>query len=86
MKDVVILGMLCQMKEGEWWVEDPTGCIPIKLDEATFHKGIFTESSLVLAEGTFSDGVLSVTAFGFPPAERLEYMYTCKYRYIEYTS
>ena len=25
MKDCVILGMLTQMKEGEWWLEDPTG-------------------------------------------------------------
>ena len=69
MKDVVILGMLSQMKEGEWWIEDPTGAIPIKLDGAVFHKGIFTESALVLAEGTFCDGTLSVTAFGFPPSE-----------------
>lgn len=69
MKDVVILGMLAQLKEGEWWIEDPTGAIPIKLTDAVFHKGIFTESALVLAEGTFSDGVLIVTAFGFPPSE-----------------
>jgi len=69
MKDVVILGMLSQMKEGEWWIEDPTGAIPIKLDDAVFHKGIFTESALVLAEGTFCDGTLNVTAFGFPPSE-----------------
>ena len=27
------------------------------------------ESSLVLAEGEFDDGVLNVTAFGFPPTE-----------------
>ena len=39
------------------------------MSKAEFHKGIFTESSLVLAEGTFQDGVLQVTAFGFPPTE-----------------
>jgi len=69
MKDCVILGMLTQMKEGEWWLEDPTGAIKLNLENASFHKGIFVESSLVLAEGEFDDGILNVTAFGFPPTE-----------------
>ena len=51
MKDCVILGMLTQMKEGEWWLEDPTGAIKLNISDASFHKGIFVESSLVLAEG-----------------------------------
>ena len=85
MKDCVILGMLTQMKEGEWWLEDPTGAIKLNIQEASFHKGIFVESSLVLAEGdnslycsimyneyllgTFDDGILNVSALGFPPTE-----------------
>ena len=40
MKDIVILGMLNQMKEGEWWIEDPSGAILIDMKNATFHKGI----------------------------------------------
>ena len=39
MKDIVILGMLNQMKEGEWWIEDPSGAILIDMKNATFHKG-----------------------------------------------
>ena len=41
----------------------------MNLENASFHKGIFVESSLVLAEGEFDDGILNVTAFGFPPTE-----------------
>jgi len=69
MTECVILGMLTQMKEGEWWIEDPTGALKLNLAEASFHKGIFVESSFVLVQGTFEDGILNVTAFGFPPTE-----------------
>ncbi len=31
MKDIVVLGMLNQMKEGEWWIEDPSGAIIIDM-------------------------------------------------------
>jgi DNA polymerase epsilon subunit 2 len=31
MKDIVVLGMLNQMKEGEWWIEDPYGAIIIDM-------------------------------------------------------
>ena len=46
-----------------------SGAIKLNLENASFHKGIFVESSLVLAEGEFDDGILNVTAFGFPPTE-----------------
>lgn len=32
-------------------------------------QGIFVESSFILAQGTFEDGILNVQAFGFPPTE-----------------
>jgi len=69
MKDIVVLGMLNQMKEGEWWIEDPSGAIIIDMKDATFHKGLFTESSMILVEGTYDNGVIYATAFGFPPPE-----------------
>ena len=38
MTECVILGMLTQMKEGEWWIEDPTGALKLNLENASFHK------------------------------------------------
>ena len=39
------------------------------MKDATFHKGLFTESSMILVEGTYDNGVIYATAFGFPPPE-----------------
>ena len=68
-ENVIVLGMLIQMKEGLFWLEDPTGVVKLDLEKALFHTGLYTENCLVLAEGDYDDGVLSITALGFPPAE-----------------
>lgn len=67
--EVVMLGLLSKFKEGKFYLEDPSGAIPIDLSEADFHSGLFTEGSFVLAEGTFNDGILKVVGLGFPPPE-----------------
>ncbi|XP_046337184.2 DNA polymerase epsilon subunit 2-like [Haliotis rufescens] len=67
--DIIILGMLTQLKEGKWYLEDPTGAVPLELTSASFHTGLFTENCFVLAEGSYEDGTFHVTAFGFPPPE-----------------
>ncbi|XP_050406951.2 DNA polymerase epsilon subunit 2 [Patella vulgata] len=67
--DIIVLGMLTQMKEGKWYLEDPTGYVQIDLSTANFHKGLFTENSFVLAEGWYEDSLFHVNAFGFPPTE-----------------
>ena len=66
---VLVLGMLVQLKEGKYHLEDPTGTVEIDLTETQFQTGLFVENSLVLAEGVFNDGVFSVLAMGFPPPE-----------------
>ena len=66
--EVIVLGMLAQVKEGKFHLEDPTGAVELDLSECTFHTGIFVENSLVLAEG-FYDDVFHVSGVGLPPLE-----------------
>ena len=67
--EVVMLGLLSKFKEGKFYLEDPSGAIPIDLSEAKFHSGLYTEGAFMLAEGTYNDGVLKVSGLGFPPPE-----------------
>ncbi|GAB1607932.1 DNA polymerase epsilon subunit 2-like [Argonauta hians] len=67
--ELIVLGMLSQLKEGKWYLEDPTGSVLIDITSASFHTGLFTENCFVLAEGWYEDSVFHVTAFGFPPPE-----------------
>ncbi|XP_070570240.1 DNA polymerase epsilon subunit 2-like [Ptychodera flava] len=67
--DIIVLGMLTQLKEGKYYLEDPTGAVELNLSQANFHTGLFTENCFVLAEGWYDDQVFHVNAFGFPPPE-----------------
>ncbi|CRK99430.1 CLUMA_CG012639, isoform A [Clunio marinus] len=69
LKEVVMLGLLSKFKEGKFYLEDPSGTIPIDLSEAKFHSGLYTEGAFVLAEGSYNDGILKVSGLGFPPPE-----------------
>uniref|UniRef100_A0A336M4A5 DNA polymerase epsilon subunit n=1 Tax=Culicoides sonorensis TaxID=179676 RepID=A0A336M4A5_CULSO len=69
LKDIVVLGLLTQLSEGKYYIEDPTGAVQIDISSATMHSGLFCEGCFVLAEGTYSDEVLKVTGLGFPPPE-----------------
>ena len=66
---LIVLGMLTQLKEGRFHLEDPTGAVELDLSESVFHTGLFVESSLVLAEGLYDDKIFHVSAIGFPPCE-----------------
>ncbi|XP_055497097.1 DNA polymerase epsilon subunit 2 [Leucoraja erinacea] len=67
--EVIVLGMITQLKEGKFFLEDPTGTVQLELSKAQFHSGLYTESCFVLAEGWYEDGVFHVNGFGFPPTE-----------------
>ena len=66
---VIVLGMISQIKEGKYHLEDPTGCVELNLSNATFHMGLFVENSIVLAEGIYDDKIFHLSAVGFPPPE-----------------
>ncbi|XP_029454237.1 DNA polymerase epsilon subunit 2 isoform X2 [Rhinatrema bivittatum] len=67
--DVIVLGMITQLKEGKFFLEDPTGTVQLDLSKAQFHSGLYTETCFVLAEGWYEDRIFHVNAFGFPPTE-----------------
>ncbi|XP_077993306.1 DNA polymerase epsilon subunit 2-like [Glandiceps talaboti] len=67
--DIIVLGMLTQLKEAKYYLEDPTGAVQLDLSHAKFHTGLFTENCFVLAEGWYEDEVFHINAFGFPPPE-----------------
>ncbi|XP_058059346.1 DNA polymerase epsilon subunit 2 [Anopheles bellator] len=69
MNDVVLLGLLTQLTEGRFYLEDPTGSVPIDLSSTVYSAGLFCEGCFVLAYGKFRDGTLNIEEMGFPPPE-----------------
>ncbi|XP_051761811.1 DNA polymerase epsilon subunit 2-like isoform X2 [Ctenopharyngodon idella] len=47
--EVIVLGMISQLKEGKFYLEDLSGTVQLNLYQ--FHSGLYTESCFVLAEG-----------------------------------
>lgn len=68
-EETIVLGMISQLRENKFYLEDLTGSLPLNLSETKYHNGIYTEGCFVLAEGILEDGVFNVKALGFPPAE-----------------
>uniref|UniRef100_A0A8C5QHH1 DNA polymerase epsilon subunit n=1 Tax=Leptobrachium leishanense TaxID=445787 RepID=A0A8C5QHH1_9ANUR len=67
--DVIVLGMITKLKEGKYFLEDPTGAVQLDISKAQFHSGLYTESCFVLAEGWYEDKIFHINALGFPPIE-----------------
>ena len=66
---IIVLGMLTQLREGKFYLEDLTGTVELDLTQCTFHIGLFVEDSIVLAEGIYDDNIFHVIAVAFPPIE-----------------
>ncbi len=66
---VVVLGMISQLKEGKYYIEDNTGNMELDISETKFHSGLFAETCFVLAEGSYDEGIFHVNAMGLPPPE-----------------
>lgn len=67
--EVVVLGLLTQLEEGKFYLEDPSGVVKLDLKNVQFHSGLFCEGCYVLADGKYKDGILRVSGLGFPPPE-----------------
>ena len=61
LENVIVLGMLTQIKHGKYSLEDPTGCVDLDMTEAKFHRGLYTENCFVLVEGIICKAVVSLT-------------------------
>ncbi|XP_076234942.1 DNA polymerase epsilon subunit 2 [Calliopsis andreniformis] len=66
---VYVMGLLTQLIEGQYYLEDTGGTIKIDLRQANFQDGLIMEASIVIASGDYRDGTLYVEDIGFPPAE-----------------
>lgn len=61
--------MITQLKEGKYYLEDPTGLVLMSLNKTDFQSGLFTENCFVLAEGYYYNGLFRVKTLGLPPPE-----------------
>uniref|UniRef100_A0A8C3LCG3 DNA polymerase epsilon subunit n=1 Tax=Chrysolophus pictus TaxID=9089 RepID=A0A8C3LCG3_CHRPC len=68
--EVIVLGMITQLKEGKYFLEDPTGVVQLDLSKAISF--IYDLRVILLFKnvlGWYEDEVFHVNAFGFPPTE-----------------
>ena len=66
----VVLGMLVELDDGSFHIEDGHGSVPLDLSNAALTSGLFTRHSIVLAEGEMhSSGIFKVRQLGLPPPE-----------------
>lgn len=69
-KSLLLLGLLAQVEEGQYYLEDSTGQVPISFLHAKVVEGFFvTEGNILLVEGTFQDGILYAQRIGHPLLE-----------------
>lgn len=72
-KSLLLLGLLEQVEEGQYYLEDVTGQVPISFEHAKVVDGFFvTEGNILLVEGSFQDGILYVQRVGHPLLEERE--------------
>jgi len=65
-----LLGMIVQVEEGKYYLEDHTAQVPLNFSQASLlTDGFVTENSIVLVEGEAIDGVLHVHNMGSPIVE-----------------
>jgi DNA polymerase epsilon subunit 2 len=68
-----VLGVLSQLEEGEWVLEDESNqAVKLQLDSTVFSSGLFTEGGIILAIGRYSDAetIFAVDSAHLPPAEQ----------------
>ncbi|PXF42280.1 DNA polymerase epsilon subunit 2 [Gracilariopsis chorda] len=75
--DQLVLGLLTQLEEGSWYLEDLNGTIKVDLSEACITSGMHTEGSFVIAQGQIiehrdEEPLFKVHAMGTPPHESRE--------------
>uniref|UniRef100_A0A8C1TST2 DNA polymerase epsilon subunit n=1 Tax=Cyprinus carpio TaxID=7962 RepID=A0A8C1TST2_CYPCA len=62
--EVIVLGMITQLKEGKFYLEDPSGAVQLNISKAISF--LFTA---VFTQRWYEDSVFHINAFGFPPTE-----------------
>ena len=73
----VVMGMVTQQEAGQFFLEDGHTRLPLDLHDCGTTTGIFTEHSMVVAQGVLLDGVFKVETLGFPPPESRQESLRC---------
>lgn len=73
----LVLGMLTQLEEGSWFLEDLNGSVRLDLSQACVTAGLHTECSFVIAQGCLievegEEPLFRVNFMGTPPSESRE--------------
>eukprot|EP00249_Psilotum_nudum_P007247 c20426_g1_i1 orf=272-1837(+) len=65
-----VMGVISQLEDGHFYLEDLTDSIPIDLSQAKITTGFFVENTIIVAEGELQPaGIFQVYTCGFPPLE-----------------
>ncbi|KAJ8500607.1 hypothetical protein OPV22_011159 [Ensete ventricosum] len=68
-----IMGVISQLEEGQFYLEDLSAAVPIDLSNSKITSGFFVENTVVVVEGELlSNGIFQVNTCGFPPLEDRE--------------
>jgi DNA polymerase epsilon subunit 2 len=54
LEDIIVLGMISQLKENKFYIEDPTGHLPLNLAEAVLLRFIFNQKNQTQTNDFFS--------------------------------
>lgn len=69
-RSVLLLGILIQIEEGQYYLEDPTGQVPVDVGQASAVDGFYvTEHNILLVEGQLIDGRFYAHRLGQPLLE-----------------
>ncbi|XP_026409290.1 DNA polymerase epsilon subunit B-like isoform X1 [Papaver somniferum] len=65
-----IMGVISQLEDGHFYLEDMTAAVPVNLSNAKITTGFFVENTVIVAEGELlPSGTFQVNTCGFPPLE-----------------
>ncbi|XP_070517349.1 DNA polymerase epsilon subunit 2 [Cardiocondyla obscurior] len=70
--DVCVMGLITQLKEDQYYLEDTSGTVKIDLSNTNFQDTFVMEGCIVIANGVYKDDVLHVKSINLPPIESSE--------------
>jgi len=66
---IIVMGLVAQLEEGRYYLEDLDGRVRLSLQDVECSVGLFTENTIVIAEGKYEDEVFTAWSLAFPPPE-----------------
>ncbi|XP_012526745.1 DNA polymerase epsilon subunit 2 [Monomorium pharaonis] len=69
MGNVYVMGLITQLMEDQYYLEDTSGTVKIDLSETDFQDTFIMEGYIVIASGVYKDNVLYVKSINLPPIE-----------------